>query len=118
MRPRSGRMRLRFLLKSVGSWSLFRVFVGDGCALIYACCLGLCVGVLGGSTYGAASMSLGRARLDGESRYGEPLFSRLGEVAAGLRGRDIIVKGFSPMPNLSWAAYRSDAKSRCYCLRC
>ena len=38
-------------------------------------------------------MSLGRARLEGESLYGEPLFSLLGEVAAGLRGRDILLKG-------------------------
>lgn len=35
-------------------------------------------------------MSLGRARLDGDSLYGEPLFSLLGEVAAGLRGRDMV----------------------------
>ena len=35
-------------------------------------------------------MSLGRARLDGESLYGEPLFSLLGEVAAGFRGRDMV----------------------------
>lgn len=37
-------------------------------------------------------MSLGRARLDGESLYGEPLFSLLGEVAAGFRGRDMVLK--------------------------
>lgn len=35
-------------------------------------------------------MSLGRARLVGESLYGEPLLSLLGEVAAGLRGVDIM----------------------------
>jgi len=34
-------------------------------------------------------MSVGRCRLEGDSRYGEPLFSRLGDVAWGLRGRDI-----------------------------
>lgn len=36
-------------------------------------------------------MSLGRARLDGESLYGEPLLFLLGEVAAGFRGRDMLV---------------------------
>ena len=36
-------------------------------------------------------MSLGRARLDGESLYGEPLVSLLGEVGAGLRGTDIVL---------------------------
>ena len=35
-------------------------------------------------------MSSGRARLDGDSLYGEPLVSLLGEVAAGLRGTDIM----------------------------
>ena len=34
-------------------------------------------------------MSVGRARLDGESLYGEPLFPLFGEVAAGFRGRDM-----------------------------
>lgn len=38
-------------------------------------------------------MSLGRHRLDGDSLYGEPLFSLLGEVAAGLRGRDMVLEG-------------------------
>ena len=34
---------------------------------------------------------MSRARLDGESRYGERPFSRLGEVVApGLRGADIV----------------------------
>ena len=35
-------------------------------------------------------MSLGRARLDGDSLYGDPLVSLLGDVVAGLRGRDIL----------------------------
>ena len=37
-------------------------------------------------------MSLGRARLDGDSLYGEPLLSLLGEVAAGFRGRDMLLE--------------------------
>ncbi len=40
-------------------------------------------------------MSLGRARLDGDSLYGEPLFSLLGEVAGGLRGADMVLVGAS-----------------------
>ena len=35
-------------------------------------------------------MSLGRARLEGDSLYGDPLVSLLGEVVGGLRGRDIV----------------------------
>lgn len=37
-------------------------------------------------------MSLGRARLDGDSLYGEARFSLLGEVAAGLCGKDMVLE--------------------------
>jgi len=60
---------------------------------MYACCLGLCDGVRGGSNGGAVSRSWGRARRrDGESRYGEAPCVRLGEVAEGLRGKDMILR--------------------------
>ena len=43
-------------------------------------------------------MSFGRARLDGDCLYGEPLFSLLGEVAAGFRGRDMVWNEFVKVP--------------------